>query len=337
MHALFCLLALGAAPPNGFLRELPGVRRVDFRLRCFALSPDGKTAIGGGQREDVKPMAPQTGAEVRRWDLATGKLLRTWKLAGGDVDDLAISPDGKRVLASVDGPVLCSWDVDGGTIDTVRWNSRVGPRGLSFVDEKNSVALSRERGPVLLDSKGTEKKRLKLPRFLYRGGLFSPDGKMFASATSQDLDLWDTASGKLIRSHLDHDGCVGSLTFRQDGHWLAYLTTLRDENDITRCRVFVRETATGKLVSSIRLKAEFYARDVAVSPDGKLLAVAATVTAHGPGRLFVFDIATGGELARVEYGPGRNWSYGLTFSRNGRTLAVCLNDSIRAYRVGGRR
>jgi WD40 repeat protein len=336
MHALFCLLALGAAPPNGFLRELPGVRRLEIRLSCFALSPDGKTAFGGGQMRVEKPS--RYWAEVRHWDLSTGKLLRAWKLAGGDVENLAISPDGKRVLAIVQGPILCSWDVNGGSIETLRWTSRSGPFSLCVADGAKVIALSTERGATLLDPRtGNVKKRLELQRSMYRTGRVSPDGNTFARTNHQDLDLWNIASGKRVRSHLDHDGRVVSPAFSQNGRWLAYLTELHDEKDVPRCRAFVRESATGKLVCSVRLEGELWAQQVAVSANGKLVAILGTAKVHGPGRLFVYDIATGGELARVEYGPVHSWTIGLAFSRDGKTLAVCLRDSIRVYRVGGRR
>src|SRR5262249_11552038 len=91
------------------------VRTLDLGAQYLseaAFSPDG-TRFAAILRPPLpnKPLSFKW--EVRVWDTATGKELLTLKDAAGWVDNLAFSPDGKR-LAARTGPGVKVWDADTG-------------------------------------------------------------------------------------------------------------------------------------------------------------------------------------------------------------------------------
>lgn len=81
------------------LRVIVGGHHIDraqlgrhYSVRCYELSPDGKSGVSGGGDDTV-----------RLWDMASGKLLGTLRGHKAPVLSVAFSPDGKKVLSG-------SWD-----------------------------------------------------------------------------------------------------------------------------------------------------------------------------------------------------------------------------------
>ena len=110
---------------------------------------------------------------------------------------------------------------------------------------------------------------------------FSPDGKLLsAGGGGQQAKLWNTKSGKLIRS-LDAPG-NGALTtvFSTDGKLLA----VGNRNDVTR----LFEVETGKLVHALPRK---MSHELKSSPNGQVLAVA-----YVDGSVGLWDVDSGNLL-----------------------------------------
>ncbi|MHB8764500.1 MAG: WD40 repeat domain-containing protein [Deferrisomatales bacterium] len=93
-------------------------------LLAIAYSPDGRTIAAGGIRDDV----------VELWDVASGQLVRKLgKGAKGDVEALAFTPDGTRLLCAfmVQGTEAVGagdvklWDVaSGALVASVSWDPK---------------------------------------------------------------------------------------------------------------------------------------------------------------------------------------------------------------------
>src|SRR5262249_48637415 len=125
----------------------------------LAVSSDGKTIASGA-------WLGHTEREVRLWDVATGKNVRTLTGHAGGTGALAFLPGGKRLLTGGHDRLLRLWDVTTGK--EVR-NFTGHPGGL------HSLAVSR-------------------------------DGKTAVSCcgSSTWLYVWDVEKGKLLRNLVGH-------------------------------------------------------------------------------------------------------------------------------------
>jgi WD40 repeat protein len=104
-----------------------------------AISADGK--IGASSVEHV---SDEEGEIIRIWDVATGKSIRDLKGIAGEVDSLAMSAYGERVVAGsyADNKVRvwdistgeCVCDVDGGEHDYYAGPVSISANGHLFMD-----------------------------------------------------------------------------------------------------------------------------------------------------------------------------------------------------------
>jgi WD40 repeat protein len=333
--------AQGDLLPAGAIARLGTVRfRHADRITLTAFTPDGKRLVSRGDDG------------VRVWDAATGKELRHFAADAGRVSfsvDTDLSPDGKRVAVAAYGAdgVIQFWDVDSG--------KKIGSLGTKL-------------------------------RPLIR---FSPDGKLLAtSAAPPDIDLWDLAARKKLRSWKASPSQVSFLVFSADSRKVLSTSVETDE-------IRLWDTTNGRLVQEFSPPGKinpggYHAiLPMALSPNGNLLAIregvdiyesapgkvewgahirlrdsgtgktvrrltcptsengvgaipgicALTFTADGkrlvtggPDRVIrIWDVKTGEEQRRFALESGRATL--LTLSRDGKKLAVVVNEDGNAFRV----
>ncbi|MBD2525150.1 HEAT repeat domain-containing protein [Nostoc sp. FACHB-133] len=140
---------------------------------------------------------------------------------------------------------------------------------------------------------------------------FSPDGKILASASAdKTVKLWNTTTGKEIKTLTGHTDTVYDISFSPDGKMLASASA-----DKT---VKLWDTSTGKEIKTLTGHTDTV-YDISFSPDGKMLA-----SASSDKTVRLWDTSTGKEIKTLT--GHTNAVYGIRFSPDGKMLASASGD-----------
>ena len=134
---------------------------------------------------------------------------------------------------------------------------------------------------------------------------FSPDGKLLASGSYEEIKLWDVATGQCIRTLKGHILMVYSVSFSPDGRLLA--SGAWDKT------VKLWDVATGECIRTLKGHTGGVC-SVAFSPDGKLLA-----SGSADDTIKLWDVATGQCIRTLK---GHKYDVNsVAFSPDGKLLA----------------
>jgi WD40 repeat protein len=247
---------------------------------CVAFSPDGTRLASGSYRDGG--LIP-TG-EIKIWDRATGRPLRTLSGHVGPVAGVAFSPDGTRLASAGWDATVKLWDparrrrpvlrtLHGHTqyVSSVRFNPD-GTRLASASGDHTVKVWDPATGRVVRTFRGH--------RHVVHRLAFSRDGSRLAAVSwDHTAKVWDVATGKLVCTFRGHRGRLGTVVFSPDGKLVA---TAGDDN-----AVMIWEAATGALRHKIRGHAG-QVMGVAFSPDSKRLATASGY--RGQGEVKIWDL-----------------------------------------------
>jgi WD40 repeat protein len=286
--------------------------------RALAFAPDGWTmAIGDGNT-------------VRFWDRRTGKELPD---SGhrGPVTTLHFAPDGKSLVSHGDDGTVRSWDL----VDGQQRGSFRAPAGTVCIavapDGKTVACAGAEPMIHLVDAAtGKTERQLKGHPQVTAALAFRPDGKLLVSASAADnlIRLHDPATGSELR-HMTlgpQDAKVSRaailrgglrLAFSGDGRTLIAQDLGRPTPRLGATGPHLRlwDADTGKEIRSIAMPPTSLSRSMAVSPDGRAIAVVKL-----DGTLSLREAASGGE--RMQLGQPEPVTGNAPAMRNGITLTA---------------
>jgi len=252
----------------------------------MAFSPDGKTlAVASGTTGTVR----QPG-RITLWEVESGKEIGTLVGHSDAVYALAFSPDGKRLASAGYGKKIRLWDLASQKAigEPLRLSTPV--YGLAFNGDGKTLLCSGFDNHVHLWDVATGRERFPVngPSGAIAAIAYSPDGKRMATASSNKIWLWEPDSGKVLRTLEPQSETVSTLTFSPDGKSLiggSHDGTLR-----------FLEPLTGKKQKSFQV-GNGWVEQVALSPDGKMLAVCGEGTSR---KIQLLNAGTGAKLHSIE-------------------------------------
>lgn len=276
-------------------------------VTSLAFTPDGEAFVSGSY-DDVG---------IRLWDFETGKEIRRFEghnpTAGITPGVYAIvSPDGNTILSTAPDYSLRLWDIESGE-ELRNWLFGAETSGLALSLDGRTASFIAGDSFVLWDMESWEVGS----RFRDHGSshvistVISPDGRLMLTG-SQDgnLRVWDLEPRAEI-------ACFG------DGTPLFAVAFSPDERQVLTGDIFgtaiLRDVATGEEVN--RFEGNFgVILEVAFSPDGKYVAVAAGdyFGEATSGSLILWDVETGERVH--EFVGHEHLLRSLAFSPDGRTL-----------------
>ncbi|MEN6624416.1 MAG: caspase family protein, partial [Smithella sp.] len=282
------ILSMSSASAAGKLAPASSKQRPDIFIQTghssnvasIDFSPDGKYLVSGSSDKNIK-----------LWEVETGREIRTF-VANDMIDFVAFSPDGKSLLSLESKGPATLWDVKTGKkIRTLRKGSKA----------LITVAVA-----------------------------FSPDGTVIAAACTHDKDdsenfvfrtiqLFDTKTGRRIKTIEGHTSNIHSIVFSPDGKYLAsgsQAALLDKTNGDNTVRLW--NVKTGKEIHCFAGHSKGVSK-VVFSPDGQFVA------SIGEDRnIFFWDTKKGGKARSLAGFPSGdiNTRGTIAFSPDGRRFVA---------------
>ncbi|MBV7333337.1 carboxypeptidase regulatory-like domain-containing protein [Chloroflexi bacterium TSY] len=203
-----------ADPPAAYADPTNSLRWVSE----IALSPDGTQLL---------TLAPNGfGTEPRLWNVETGTIEHIFTDVTTMGNDIIFNHDGREAF-SVHGNQLYRWDVASRTlIHTLTSTGLTGLNALARSADSATLVVGGSRGAALYrydESRGTYVQSATLSGFSQpvNAVAITADGHRFATATTAEIVLWNSADGTEIARYTDPVQFVGGMAFAPDGETLA--------------------------------------------------------------------------------------------------------------------
>ena len=245
----------------------------DFVL-FVAFSPDGKQILSGGLRD----------LNIKLWDAASGRVIRTFAGHKGIVYSIAFSPDQRQVLSGSNDKTVKLWDVETGQEIRTFSGHKSGVTSVAFSpDQRQVLSGSNDKTVKLWDVEtGQEIKTFSGHTDDVNSVAFSSDGKQI---------LWDVASGRKIKTFSGYSGKVSVVAFSPDRKLIISSYSHLYSNSARDDTIKLWDTAKGRVIRTFSGHNGFV-RSLAFSPDGRQI-----LSGSEDGSLRLWDVNTGKEIA----------------------------------------
>jgi WD40 repeat protein len=265
------------------------------------------------------------------------------------IQSIAVSADGKTIVASCADKHVRTWDVGSGKVvgdrgiggylmsanllaepsgdrKSVHVWDLAAARQMYTIEKRIAHGVVSHDGKQLAVSSGTERNFRLLDagtgatRKVMEDGVggastiaFSPDGGTVVSANyDNDVRVWSTKSGELVRKVEDFTGAMFSAAFTPDGSQLVMAGL--DQ------KIYIFDAKTYKVQRSLTGHGETILA-LAISPDGRTLVTGGfdVLTQKNPVKVVFWDLASG-KMQRTVRAPHAVTA--LAFAPDGSWLAI---------------
>ena len=273
------------------------------QVHSVAISPDSKTLVcGAGDNRHNIINAPKV------WNLETGEEkfdLRFNHHHTADINWVAISPDGQRIISAGADKIIMVWDIKAGKYlgklskhSTVIYALAIHPNGESFVsaDGKGCIKIWQWNwSEEIATLEGHSRSIYAL--------CISPNGKLLISGgEDRMIRIWEINSRREIWKLQGHSQSIRSLAISPNGR---YLVSGSDQ------RIKIWDMQMGKQIFSFYGHAD-WVRSIVFSPNGQ------TFLTTGDQNIKVWDVASGKKIFSF---PGHTGAIrSLALSADGQTL-----------------
>jgi hypothetical protein len=276
---------------------------------CVAVSPDGALVATGDHAFNVK-----------LWDVATGKLIKTLGAHSGDVNAIAFSSDGALLATAGEDHNVGVWDVKTGMLKRSLKGHAEPVLSVAFSPDGTEIASGSNDSTIRLwrTSDGKFLRSFTGQSYSVSAVFFSPDGRRLASAGWADgVTLWDVATAAKLSAFSTASGdYVDKLAFSPNWQTAATATDnlvkIWDVTQLVRIRTLEHGSED--------------VDEVQYSPDGTLVA------AVNNKALRLWDVASG--ALRLDVKDPIYVVTSFVFSPDGSMLVV-VGGTIKFYALSG--
>ena len=277
-------LAIATVSEGFWLLELETGKVLGRKHQAYLFHDDALTSVAVSRDGRIAATAEGTENQVMVWDLRSGESLGPLKGHNSTLLNVAVSPDGRRVLA--------------GSITVIEWDAHSGEQVQQFNYGANTVAFLPDGARALIGSQDHSLRLLALGsgaeigRYSgtdwVRGVAYSPSGQT-ALMGFGELRLWDLETGAEVWTQITESGASHKIAFSPDGQQALV-------SEFGQATLY--QASTGEVLRRLESDGSFvghpddeFLYEVAFHPSGKYALTSSTGAPATP--LIYWDLETG--------------------------------------------